>query len=110
MSEQARKAISANAGNQYLSSISAFEIAIKAINGRLELPISTEEWIEEAIRLHGIEEIPLDTTIAARSALLPELHKAPCDRFIIATAQVYHLIILTKDTAIPKYPDVQVIW
>ena len=111
LSEPSKKAIAAaNAGNLYLSSISAFEIAIKVRNGHLILPISTEEWIEEAIRLHGIEEIPINSSVSARSVLLPQLHKDPCDRFIIATAQIYHLKILTKDKMIPKYPDVQVIW
>ena len=110
LSETSRRAIAANAGNLYLSSISAFEIAIKVRNGHLTLPISTDEWIEEALQLHGIEEIPISSSVSAHSALLPQLHKDPCDRFIIATAQIYHLKILTKDKTIPKYPDVQVIW
>jgi PIN domain nuclease of toxin-antitoxin system len=110
LSEPSKRAIAANAGNLFLSSISAFEIAIKVRNGHLTLPISTEEWIEDAIQLHGIEEIPINSSVSTRSVLLPQLHKDPCDRFIIATAQIYHLNILTKDRMIPKYPDIQVVW
>ena len=110
LSEVAKNTIGDNTGNLYLSSISAFEIAIKSRNGKLKLPLPAPEWIQMALELHGIEELPVHSRIATQSALLPLIHKDPCDRFIIATAQIYHMQILTRDRTIPKYPDVQVVW
>lgn len=99
-----------NPGNLYISSISAFEIAIKTVKGKMELPLPPDEWFREAIRLHGIEEIPITSDIASKSALLPRFHNDPCDRIIIATAMLENMMIITKDENFSKYPDIRVVW
>jgi len=62
------------------------------------------------VRLHGIEEMLINSKIASMSALLPRIHNDPCDRIIIATALQYDMTILTKDKSIASYPQVKVVW
>jgi PIN domain nuclease of toxin-antitoxin system len=110
LTQKVKSTLRNNPGNLYISSISAFEIAIKTVKGKMELPLPPDEWFREAIRLHGIEEIPITSDIASKSALLPRFHNDPCDRIIIATAMLENMMIITKDENFSKYPDIRVVW
>jgi PIN domain nuclease of toxin-antitoxin system len=107
LSEGAKKAIE-EAAAVYVSSISAFEIAYAAARGRLELPCDAESWYHAVLDKHSLTEIPLSGKIAISSTKLPMVHKDPCDRFIIATAQLENLPIVTGDRMFHKY-DITVI-
>ena len=110
LSMKAKKAIEQHAGSLYGSAISAFEIAIKSRSGKLLLPIPIAEWFEEALRFHGIYEIPITSAIAISSVQLPPLHNDPCDRLIIATAMQNSMAIITCDRLISQYHQAEVIW
>lgn len=110
LTEKVKRILKNNAGNLYISAISAFEIAIKTVKGKFELPLPPDEWFSEAIKLHGIEEIPITSDVAAKSALLPGIHNDPCDRIIIATAILENMIIITKDENFSKYSGIKVLW
>jgi PIN domain nuclease of toxin-antitoxin system len=110
LTEKVKRILQNNAGNLYISSISAFEIAIKSVKGKIELPLPPDEWFKEAVRLHGIKEIPITSDIASKSALLPRFHNDPCDRIIIATAILENMTIITKDESFSEYPDIRIIW
>lgn len=110
LSDRARDQISENRGRLFVSAISAFEIGIKQGKGKLELPVSSEEWFETALEFHGVIEVPVSGSIAARSTRLPRLHADPCDRMIVATAQLHDMTVLTPDTHIHDYPDTEVVW
>lgn len=110
LSDRARHAIRQHSDELYLSSISALEIAILAKRNRLSLPVAVEEFVDRALRQHGIHEIPLDRQIAIASTRLPDIHNDPFDRVIIATAQLNGMSILSKDQIIPQYPEVKVVW
>lgn len=77
---------------------------------KLHLPLPPSTWWREALSFHGVTEVPVNGEIGARSAMLPPLHNDPCDRLIVATAQVHHLAILTPDSHISRYPKIDVVW
>jgi len=110
LTKTATEALEKSAGSLFVSAISAFEIAHKHRQGKLGLPLQPAEWYEEALRTHGLTEIPIDGPIAVRSVNLPRIHRDPCDRFIIATALEKRLAIVTADQTIPRYPDVRLVW
>lgn len=110
LSEKAKKVIRTNSGSLYVSSISAFEIAIKHYKKKLELPLSPDIWFKKAISLHGIDEITINSEILVHSASLPPIHNDPADRIIISTAMIHKAKIISKDKIVKKYPDVSVIW
>lgn len=110
LSTRAREAIRERAGELFVSSISAFEIAIKVRRGKLELPMEPGVWFKEVLDHHGLVEIPVDGEIAARAVALAPLHNDPCDRFIIATALHHRMAVVTADPFFTRYEGVKVIW
>ena len=87
----------------YVSAISGVEIAIKAGRGKLQLPHAPQEWFEKVIAHHGLTVLPLDLNICIAAAQLPPIHNDPCDRFIIATARLNDLAVVTTDENFEKY-------
>src|SRR6185503_8888187 len=110
LSKKAQEAITGFPGHLAISAISALEIGIKARLGKIGLQTDPRSWFTAAVEKHGLHEIPVNGNIAAASTMLPSLHKDPCDRVIIATAQVYLFTILTPDDLIAKYPGVATLW
>lgn len=94
----------------YISSITSFEIALKYYRKKLLLPADPGTWLSTILQHHGIQEIPIDFTIATAAAGLPEIHRDPADRFIIATSQAHAMELLTPDPLIKLYPDTCVRW
>lgn len=110
LSSAAKHALSANVGLLFVSAISAFEIALAEVKGRIRYAAPVQEWFPAALDAYGLRELPLDARTAALAARLPRLHNDPADRFLIAAARVHGLALLTPDPLIAKYTEVKIIW
>ena len=69
-----------------VSPVSCFELTLAHRRGRLELPLPPREWFPLALAGSHVELLPLTPAIAARAVELPDIHRDPFDRIIIATA------------------------
>jgi PIN domain nuclease of toxin-antitoxin system len=98
LSKEARTAI-AEAEIVFVSAVSAWEAAIKASLGRLELPASVAEGVEDS----GFERLPITFAHAERTALLPLHHRDPFDRMLVAQAKVEDLTLVTSDRVMRAY-------
>jgi PIN domain nuclease of toxin-antitoxin system len=87
----------------YVSAISAFEIGLKYGSGKLELPVRPGKWVREIMKHHDLTLIDVDFEICIRATELPPIHRDPCDRFIIATALVNSLTVVTTDDRFREY-------
>ncbi len=87
----------------YVSAISGFEIAIKVAKGKLTLPNPPTEWFQKAVDHHGLTVLPLAWDVCIAAAELPAIHDDPCDRFIIATARLNDLAVVTGDGRFAEY-------
>jgi PIN domain nuclease of toxin-antitoxin system len=106
----AAKAVCVDPENDvYLSAISAWEIAIKFRLGRLPLPVPPHEFVASRREWMGLERLDLDEASAAHTHLLPELHRDPFDRALIAQAIVNGLTLATPDPLVRAYP-VPTLW
>ena len=85
------------------SSISIWEIARKVKAGELEIPVSPTLFADMLVRQYGMKDVPLDNDVMLRSSALPEIHKDPADRFIIATALLNDCVVATGDRRFPDY-------
>lgn len=95
----------------YVSSISAWEVALLVAKGRLQLTMDVEDWIARSEALPFLNFIPVDNRIAVRSTTLPgTLHSDPADRIIIAAALTLGAPIVTKDEKIKRYRHVKTVW
>ena len=113
LSKASRKAIDAAIMKKaiFISSISAWEVALLAVKERLELTIPIDDWIAQSERLPFFQFLPVDNSIAIKSVNLPDpFHKDPADRIIVATAITIGAPVITKDEKLLKYPHVETIW
>lgn len=108
--DKAIEKLAAQSDELFVSTISSFEIVLKNRLGKLVLPLPAEEWYRKAVKGYAIEEIPVSSAVAMKSASLPFLHKDPCDRIIIATASEHRMPVVTADKVIAQYPGIKVIW
>jgi PIN domain nuclease of toxin-antitoxin system len=100
----------ANADMVAVASVSCLEVAWLAKKGRIVLPMPIEAFFDAALDKAGLALLPLTPTIAARSAALPEIHRDPIDRVIIASAIEHDAELLSKDRVVTGYPGVRVVW
>ena len=87
----------------YACAISGFEIGIKVQKGKLELPAQPADWFATVLDHHDIDVLPLDLDICIRSTALPAIHADPCDRMIIAAAQLRQVPVVTADAIFAQY-------
>lgn len=113
LSKPAKKAINAAMAQKeiFISSISAWEVALLVDKKRLELTLDITDWIAKTEKLQFFQFIPVDNSVAVKSVNLPQpLHSDPADRIIIATAITIAASVVTKDEKILNYPHVKSIW
>ena len=104
------QAIIADRNNQlFFSAASGWEIAIKAQLGKLVLPSQPEQYIANQLALNLFEVLPIQLSHALQTYYLPNHHKDPFDRILVAQSQFENLPILTSDSRIAQY-RVSTIW
>jgi PIN domain nuclease of toxin-antitoxin system len=108
LSMKARAIVETTEHELFLSSASAWEIAIKHANGKLRLPESPERFV--VTRMTRLRTTPLyiEHEHALRVTVLPPHHRDPFDRLLVAQAQIEQLPILTADPVLSRY-DVETI-
>jgi PIN domain nuclease of toxin-antitoxin system len=82
-----------------VSAASVWEISIKRQKGLLEVPDDLEAMVEDA----GFGKLPISLFHAQQAGALPEIHRDPFDRTLVAQAQAEGLELLTADETIPHY-------
>jgi PIN domain nuclease of toxin-antitoxin system len=99
-----RRSIVEDRGNTLLlSAASAWEIAIKYAIGRLDLPDPPADYVPERLRLLDGEAVSIEHRHALAVAELPQLHRDPFDRLLIAQAKLLDVPIMTADSRIAQY-------
>jgi PIN domain nuclease of toxin-antitoxin system len=88
-----------------VSAISCFEVAWLKHHGRIELPNPEEEWFDKALDGSGITLLPITPSIARVAVQLPEHHRDPQDRLIIATALAHMATLISVDEKFPLYAE-----
>ena len=86
-----------------VSSVSAWEISRKLQKGTLILDDDMRTVWTNLVESYRLKVLPVTPEIAIVSTELPEIHKDPADRFIIATAKVGKLKVVTSDGRFPEY-------
>jgi PIN domain nuclease of toxin-antitoxin system len=109
LTPRAAEAISDPSTTVLVSAASAWEIAIKAAAGRLELEAPPETFVPDRIREHGFEALPIVLEHALRAGTLPRHHGDPFDRMLVAQGQIEDVPIVTGDPLLGRY-DVDTIW
>lgn len=109
LSARARETLEDPGTDGLVSVVSAYEIAIKAARGTLELPAEPSRYVPDRLARHGFEALAIELRHVLRAGALPPVHRDPFDRLLVAQAQLEGLAIITADPAIAQY-DIEVIW
>lgn len=106
LSAPARKAL--GSGPLVLSVVSYWEVVIKAQKGLLTVADPVNWWSRASASLGGHI---LSIRVAHISALagLPDIHKDPFDRMLVAQAAAEGLALIASDDQIRKY-SVKTVW
>lgn len=102
LSSRALSAIEASAV-VFVSPISLWEIALKAKDGNLSLPNEPVEFFDDVVSNYELTVAPLSLEVMAKSVELPPHHRDPADRFLIATALINDLTVITTDRRFSQY-------
>ncbi len=94
-----------NAPRVGISPVSCFEVALAHRRGRLELPLPIRTWFALALAGSDVELLPFTPEIAARAVDLPDIHRDPFDRIIIATALEMDARLASVDGYFASYPE-----
>jgi PIN domain nuclease of toxin-antitoxin system len=87
-----------------VSAMTCWEMAWLVKHGRIALKLPLTDWFDQ-IENSGIATIPVTRSIAERAVSLPEHHKDPVDRIIIATTIEYKAQLLSVDGRFPDYQE-----
>jgi PIN domain nuclease of toxin-antitoxin system len=104
LSPSARDAIDAAGSDLALSDVSVLELTLKWSAGKLVLPEPPRTWVEGQLGAWSLRAVPLSRDEVYRASELPDHHRDPFDRLLVATALATGATILTPDEAIHRYP------
>jgi PIN domain nuclease of toxin-antitoxin system len=109
ISSRARDVVQDAENELYLSAASGWEIAIKTQLGRLQLPGEPDVYLTRQMSVNAIRPLAITMRHSLFVYGLPDIHKDPFDRMIVAQSILEEMHLLTKDGNILKY-GIQVIW
>ena len=92
-----------------LSMASIWEIQIKLQLGKLSLNLPLPELIETQQQTNNIEVLPIDLIHVLTLDTLPNHHKDPFDRLLIAQANVENAVLVSGDSILANY-SVKIEW
>jgi len=104
LTKAARKLI-LDADDVFVSSASIWEASIKAGLGKLDVDVNL---LVSEIEASGFSELPVRAVHAAMVRDLPDIHRDPFDRLLVAQALSEPLRLVTSDGHLSRYTDLVV--
>ena len=87
----------------FFSVVSAWEITIKYGLNKLTLPLPPEKYIPSRLRRSYMEILPIELEHTLGVGKLPDHHRDPFDRLLIAQALSEKLTIITQNSQFNSY-------
>lgn len=110
LSEAANRLLADPENSVYLSPVSVWETLVLARKGRIKLRPNPQAWLRQALQESQTIMTPLTHEIAMRSEALEGFGASdPADRFLVATALVEDLTIVTVDRAMLAFDAVETV-
>lgn len=86
-----------------ISSISIWEIGLKARHGKLSLPLPVGGYVERLKEVEKVQIVPVTEATWLANLELVWDHKDPADRTIVATASLLGCPLITSDEQILSF-------
>lgn len=93
----------------WLSPISVWETLVLAAKAKITLEPGPVDWVGHALDAVPLRDAPLNREVAILSRSVDLPHDDPADRFLVATAQVYDLTLVTADDRLRRLKSIQIL-
>jgi PIN domain nuclease of toxin-antitoxin system len=93
----------------FLSPVSVWELVLLVEKKRINITADFAEWVNGSFEDLQIQEAPFTFAVAHELRFTQLAHKDPGDRFIVATARVYDLTLVTSDNNLLKLANLAVL-
>ncbi len=93
----------------WLSPVSIWELVMLVEKKRLELDKDMGDWVEQSRRELLLREAPLSWEVADDLRFTKLQQSDPADRFLVATAKVYELTLVTADEQLFSVPGLSIL-
>ncbi len=103
LSATARDVIVEPSHRKLVSIASCWEIAIKTGLGKLDLGEASQAFLSRELAINNFELLPISLEHATAVEGLPQFHRDPFDRMLVAQAQSLHCAIVSADAALDQY-------
>ena len=103
LSPNIRSVVSDDGNELYLSTASIWEMMIKSKLQKLQLTDDPKTFIKEQVKINSINILDVKMEHSLETYELPDIHKDPFDRILIAQAKIEKLTIITTDSYIVEY-------
>jgi PIN domain nuclease of toxin-antitoxin system len=97
------------ANELWLSPISLWEVLTLCQKGRLLLRPNPRDWITNTLGAVPLREAQVTYQVAQETDQVQLPHRDPADRFLVATARVFDLTLVTADEQLVKARQVPVL-
>ena len=108
LSKKAKAVILDKNAEKYVSIVSAWEVTIKLGTNKLRLDGGLSEFFR-MIDDNGFFTLSVEREYLRQLSHLPDYHKDPFDRLLVATAITENLTLISTDENIQRY-DVSCLW
>ncbi|MBC7880810.1 MAG: type II toxin-antitoxin system VapC family toxin [Anaerolineae bacterium] len=103
LTDEAAALIDDLANELFFSAVSLWEITIKNSLGREDFKVDPHLLLRGLLD-NGYSELPIKTIHTLGVSSLPNIHKDPFDRLLVAQATVEGITLLTCDPQVASYP------
>ena len=104
LSDFSKHVLSDEANDLFFSSISIAEVAIKHQKNAALMPLSPDD-VRLSAEECGVRELAFDSRHAVALGALPQFHRDPFDRIILAQAKAEGMKLLSHDKRYPAFGD-----
>jgi PIN domain nuclease of toxin-antitoxin system len=93
----------------WLSPVSIWEVTVLLEKRRIDLKQDFRSWADESVTDLQLHEATITWEVAHELRYTKLGHRDPADRFLVATAKVYDLTLVTADERLINVPGLKVL-
>jgi len=109
LSRRVARALTTPENQLWLSAISVWELQLLLRKKRIELDEDFRSWVGKTVDKLRLHEAPVTIEVAREIAAITLPHGDPADHFLVASAKVFGLTLVTADKALIHAPGISVL-
>jgi PIN domain nuclease of toxin-antitoxin system len=92
-----------------LSAVSIWELVLLVEKKHLDLNADMDEWVQQSMKDLDLQEASFTSAVAYELRFTLLGYRDPGDRFLVATAKVYGLTLVTADQRLLQIPGLPIL-